>query len=109
MDGTAINFTVVSNYKNLDFGITACRKSMPHVQRLIDYMDDSLVELEDAAGISSTGKAQAKAKAKRKVAAKSDAKPKSKVKARPKDESVAKPDAGSGPVDSGESEATASS
>jgi hypothetical protein len=76
MDGTAINFTVVSNYKNLDFGITACRKSMPHVQRLIDYMEDSLVELEDAAGISSKGKAKAKAAAKRKAAAKSEIKPK---------------------------------
>ena len=51
MDGTAVNFTVVSNYKNLDFGIVACRKSAPHVQRLIDYMEDTVVELEEAAGL----------------------------------------------------------
>tara|TARA_R110002110_G_scaffold415561_1_gene650762 strand:+ start:63490 stop:65022 length:1533 start_codon:yes stop_codon:yes gene_type:complete len=50
-DGSAVNFTVVSNFENLDFGIVACRKSVPHVQRLIDYMEDSLVELEDAAGL----------------------------------------------------------
>jgi len=50
-DGAAINFTLVSNYENLDFGIVACRKSVPHVQRLIDYMEESLVELEDAAGL----------------------------------------------------------
>jgi diacylglycerol O-acyltransferase / wax synthase len=51
-DGAAVNFTVVSNYQNLDFGIVACRKSVPHVQRLIDYMEESLAELEIAAGIS---------------------------------------------------------
>jgi diacylglycerol O-acyltransferase len=50
-DGAAVNFTVVSNFENLDFGIVACRKSVPHVQHLIDYMEDSLVELEDAAGL----------------------------------------------------------
>jgi hypothetical protein len=51
MDGSAINFTLVSNNENLDFGIVACRKSVPQVQRLIDYMEESLVELEDAAGL----------------------------------------------------------
>jgi diacylglycerol O-acyltransferase / wax synthase len=52
-DGSAVNFTVVSNYKNLDFGIVACRKAVPHVQHLIDYMDETLVELEQVAGIGS--------------------------------------------------------
>jgi diacylglycerol O-acyltransferase len=51
MDGSAVNFTLVSNNDNLDFGIVACRKSVPQVQRLIDYMEESLVELEDAAGL----------------------------------------------------------
>jgi diacylglycerol O-acyltransferase / wax synthase len=51
-DGAAVNFTLVSNNDNLDFGIVACRKSVPHVQRLIDYMEDALIELEDAAGLS---------------------------------------------------------
>jgi len=55
MDGAAANFTVVSNFENLDFGVVACRKSVPHVQRLIDYMEDSLVELEDAAGLRTPG------------------------------------------------------
>ncbi|MEP5568865.1 MAG: wax ester/triacylglycerol synthase family O-acyltransferase [Halioglobus sp.] len=50
-DGSAVNFTVVSNYKNLDFGIVACRKSVPHVQNLIEYMDESLNELEMVAGL----------------------------------------------------------
>jgi WS/DGAT/MGAT family acyltransferase len=51
VDGMAMNITQVSNNKNIDFGITACRRSVPHVQRLIDYLEDALVELEEAAGI----------------------------------------------------------
>jgi len=64
-DGGAVNFTVVSNFENLDFGIVACRKSVPHVQRLIDYMEESLVELEEAAGMrTKTGRLKAVRKAK---------------------------------------------
>ncbi|MCP5186916.1 MAG: wax ester/triacylglycerol synthase family O-acyltransferase [Pseudomonadales bacterium] len=55
MDGAAVNFTLVSNFENLDFGIVACRKSVPQVQRMIDYMEESLVELEDAAGLRRRG------------------------------------------------------
>ncbi len=51
-DGFAVNFTVVSNHENLDFGIVACRHSVPHVQRFIDYMEEALVELEQGAGLS---------------------------------------------------------
>ncbi len=51
VDGMAMNITQVSNYKNIDFGITACRRSVPHAQRMIDYLEDALVELEKAAGI----------------------------------------------------------
>jgi diacylglycerol O-acyltransferase len=81
MDGSALNFTLVSNYENLDFGIVACRKSVPHVQRLIDYMEESLVELEDAAGLrrrkagkkaaGTKTKAKSKARAKAKTSARS--------------------------------------
>ena len=51
-DGFAMNITLVSYAGNLDFGITACRQAMPRVQRLIDFMEDALVELENAADIS---------------------------------------------------------
>ena len=30
---------------------TACRRSVPHAQRMIDYLEEALVELEAAAGI----------------------------------------------------------
>jgi diacylglycerol O-acyltransferase len=51
VDGMAMNITQVSNFRNIDFGITACRRSVPHAQRMIDYLEEALVELEAAAGI----------------------------------------------------------
>lgn len=48
--GFALNITLVGYHRNLDFGIMACRRSVPQVQRLIDYLEDSLVELEELAG-----------------------------------------------------------
>jgi len=49
--GFALNITLVSYHGNLDFGIMACRRSVPQVQRLIDYLDEALVELEEMAGV----------------------------------------------------------
>ena len=51
VDGMAMNITQVSNFQNIDFGITACRRSVPHAQRMINYLEEALVELEAAAGI----------------------------------------------------------
>ncbi len=53
-DGMAMNITLVTNDHNVDFGIIACRRSAPYAQRLIDYMEDALQELEVAAGITPT-------------------------------------------------------
>jgi WS/DGAT/MGAT family acyltransferase len=78
MDGVALNFTLVSNHDSLDFGIVACRKSVPHVQRLIDYMEESLVELEDAAGLRRRARPGSRKKTAPKLKAKATA------KARPK-------------------------
>jgi diacylglycerol O-acyltransferase len=74
-DGMSLNITLVSNSSNLDFGITACRHSVPQVQRLIDYIDEAIIELEDAAGIAipkkkAARKAPAKKAAPKKAAAK---------------------------------------
>lgn len=49
--GLACNITVTSYAGSVDFGIVACRKSMPRVQRLIDFLEDGLVELEEVAGM----------------------------------------------------------
>ena len=70
-EGVALNITLVSYDQNVDFGITACRRSMPQVQRLIDYLEQSLQELESVAGLS-----------KSKTKPKSKAKPKSKTRAK---------------------------
>jgi WS/DGAT/MGAT family acyltransferase len=50
-EGVALNITLVSYGKNVDFGIIACRRTLPQVQRLIDDLEDALQELEDAAGL----------------------------------------------------------
>lgn len=51
-NGQLLNITLVSYGGQLDFGIIACRRSLPSVQRLIDCLDESLCELEELAGTS---------------------------------------------------------
>ncbi len=65
MDGWALNITLQSNYDRLDFGIIACRKSVPNVQRLIDFLDDELNIMEVMAGINSNANQSAKTKQKK--------------------------------------------
>ncbi|MFG1639804.1 wax ester/triacylglycerol synthase family O-acyltransferase [Amycolatopsis sp. NPDC049252] len=48
LDGQAVNITLTSNGDNLDFGITGCRRSVPHLQRILTHLDTALVELEAA-------------------------------------------------------------
>jgi diacylglycerol O-acyltransferase len=55
-DGFAVNITLVSNNDNLDFGIVACRHSVPQIQHLIEHMETALQELELAGGISTQQK-----------------------------------------------------
>lgn len=47
-DGQALNITVTSYAGNLDFGLTGCRRTVPHLQRLLGYLDVALDELESA-------------------------------------------------------------
>jgi diacylglycerol O-acyltransferase len=101
-EGIALNITLVTYDQQVDFGIMACRRSLPQVQRFIDYLEDALAELEVAAGIGVTrpekatraaAKARPKAKARSTGAAKTRAKSKAKpkVKAKPKAKAKAKP------------------
>ncbi|WP_405226462.1 WS/DGAT/MGAT family O-acyltransferase [Lentisalinibacter sediminis] len=48
--GQAMSITLVSYAGNLDFGIVACRRSVPRVQRMLRYLEESLTELESVAG-----------------------------------------------------------
>jgi len=77
--------------QNVDFGIIACRRSMPQVQRIIDYMEDALAELEEAAGLTAPPK-KAKAAPGRKSGARK-AKPKAATGPRAKTTAKAKPKA----------------
>lgn len=48
LDGQALNITLTNNADNLDFGLVGCRRSVPHLQRLLAHLEDSLAELEKA-------------------------------------------------------------
>lgn len=48
LNGFALNITLVSRHDNIDFGIIACRRSLPSVQRLLNLIEASIVELETA-------------------------------------------------------------
>ncbi|GAC1632519.1 MAG: wax ester/triacylglycerol synthase family O-acyltransferase [Nevskia sp.] len=45
-DGMALNITASSRADALDFGVLACRRTLPQVERLMDYLEDGLVETE---------------------------------------------------------------
>jgi diacylglycerol O-acyltransferase / wax synthase len=50
LDGQALNITLTNNGDNLDFGLVGCRRSVPHLQRLLTHLEDSLTALEQAVG-----------------------------------------------------------
>ena len=51
LDGQALNITLSNNADNLDFGLVGCRRSVPHLQRLLGHLEDALTALEDAVGV----------------------------------------------------------
>lgn len=59
-DGFAMNITLVSYVDRLDFGIVACRRSLPQIQRIIDHLEDALQELEGVAGVGSAKRTRRK-------------------------------------------------
>ncbi|MDF2824737.1 MAG: diacylglycerol O-acyltransferase [Mycobacterium sp.] len=50
LDGQALNITMANNGDNLDFGLVGCRRSVPHLQRLLGHLEDSLKDLERSVG-----------------------------------------------------------
>ncbi|MBK7170129.1 MAG: wax ester/triacylglycerol synthase family O-acyltransferase [Gammaproteobacteria bacterium] len=66
IDGGALNITVISRHDLVDFGLVACRKTVPHMQRILQYLEDSLAELEASSKPQprSTGKAAIRKKTK---------------------------------------------
>jgi diacylglycerol O-acyltransferase len=51
LDGQALNITVTSYSDKLAFGLTGCRRTVPHLQRLLTYLGDELTALEKAHGV----------------------------------------------------------
>ncbi|MDX1620079.1 MAG: wax ester/triacylglycerol synthase family O-acyltransferase [Nitriliruptorales bacterium] len=50
-DGYAINITNASYNGWMNFGVTADRRALPGIQRLIDHLEDALSELEEVSGL----------------------------------------------------------
>jgi diacylglycerol O-acyltransferase len=51
INGMALNITCTSYDGNMAFGLTGCRRTVPHLQRLLTYLDDEVTALEQAAGV----------------------------------------------------------
>jgi diacylglycerol O-acyltransferase len=51
LDGQALNITCTSYSNEIAFGLTGCRRTVPHLQRLLTYLDDELAALEMAVGV----------------------------------------------------------
>ena len=52
INGMALNITCNSYVDDMDFGLTGCRRSVPHLQRLLGHLDDELGALEKAVGVA---------------------------------------------------------
>jgi diacylglycerol O-acyltransferase len=46
--GQALNITVTSYVDSMEFGLTGCRRNVPHLQRLLPHLESSLAGLEAA-------------------------------------------------------------
>lgn len=51
LDRIALNITLTSYDGQLEFGLIGCRRTLPSMQRMLDYLENGIRELEVAAGI----------------------------------------------------------
>ena len=51
INGMALNITCTSYDGNMAFGLTGCRRTVPHLQRLLTHLDDEVTALEKAVGV----------------------------------------------------------
>jgi diacylglycerol O-acyltransferase len=52
VDRMALNITLTSFDDSLEFGLIACRRTLPSMQRLLNYIERSITDLEQATGIT---------------------------------------------------------
>ncbi|TGN39360.1 WS/DGAT/MGAT family O-acyltransferase [Marinobacter confluentis] len=51
MDRIALNMTLTSYCDQIEFGLIGCRRTLPSLQRMLDYLEDGLTDLEKALGL----------------------------------------------------------
>jgi diacylglycerol O-acyltransferase / wax synthase len=51
MDRLALNMTLNSYGDHIEFGLIGCRRTLPSLQRMLDYLEEGLTELETAWGL----------------------------------------------------------
>ena len=51
LDGQGLNITCLTYADEISFGLTGCRRTVPHLQRLLGFLDDELAALEKAVEI----------------------------------------------------------
>jgi diacylglycerol O-acyltransferase len=51
INGMALNITCTSYDGKMAFGLTGCRRTVPHLQRLLIHLDDEIKALEKAVGV----------------------------------------------------------
>jgi diacylglycerol O-acyltransferase / wax synthase len=51
INGMALNITCTSYDGRMGFGLTGCRRTVPHLQRMLAHLDTELGALEKAAGV----------------------------------------------------------
>ena len=51
INGMALNITCTSYDGNMGFGLIGCRRTVPHLQRLLTHLEDEVGAMEKAAGI----------------------------------------------------------
>jgi diacylglycerol O-acyltransferase len=52
INGMALNITCTSYDGNMCFGLIGCRRTVPHLQRLLTHLDDEVAALEKATGVA---------------------------------------------------------
>ncbi|MGI9155218.1 MAG: WS/DGAT/MGAT family O-acyltransferase [Marmoricola sp.] len=52
IQGMALNITCNSYDQDMDFGLIGCRRSVPHLQRLLTHLDTEVGALEQATGVA---------------------------------------------------------
>jgi len=51
LDRIALNITLTSYCDQLEFGLIGCRRTLPSMQRMLDYLEGGITDLETAAGL----------------------------------------------------------